>query len=57
MKVLNYSFVREKAGVISALPIYILYDTRYGYMYEGFTLWQLLKVVLKEWKNDKHLIG
>ena len=57
MKVLNYSFVKEKAGVISALPVYLLYDTRYGYMYEGFTLWQLLKVVLKEWKNDKHLIG
>jgi hypothetical protein len=46
---------REKAGVISVNPIYVLLVD--GYMYESFTIYGLITKVVKEWKSDRHLIG
>jgi hypothetical protein len=46
---------REKGGVISEDPIWVCFSG--PYMYTADTLWQLLKIVVKEWKNDRHLIG
>ena len=46
---------REKAGVISTGPIYVLLVD--GYMYASPTISNLIIKVFKEWKSDKHLIG
>ncbi len=47
---------REKAGVISEKAIWILY--LHGcYMYGHETLWGLFKLLITEWKHDKHLVG
>lgn len=46
---------REKAGVISAEPLWIIYHK--GYLYEGLSLFQVIFIFYTEYKNDKHLIG
>lgn len=46
---------REKAGVISEEPIWVFFDGTY--MYEKTSLAALIWCIIKEWRQDKHLIG
>ena len=53
---MHLKIFKEPAGVISAGPIWICADFQ-GYLYTGDTLFKLLKQVIFEWRNDKHLVG
>ncbi len=46
---------RERAGVISARPVWVcIHD---GYLYLEDTLPALLWLLLIEWRDDRHLVG
>lgn len=47
---------KEKAGVISKEPIWVCFVDD-CYMYDADTLWELFKLVIREYKHDKHLVG
>lgn len=46
---------KEKAGVISEEPIWVCIHA--AYLYTAATLIQLIILLCKEWKHNKHLIG
>lgn len=47
--------LREKAGVISLDAVWVLFTD--CYMYTAPTLFGLLRVVVREWEDDRHLVG
>lgn len=47
--------IREKAGVISSVPIWIFFDS--CWMYEDESLLRLFWKVITEWRHDRHIIG
>ena len=53
----RFKFYKEKADVISENSLYIICDRQHGYFYRSESVLGLLKIILTEWKNDKHLIG
>lgn len=46
---------KEKAGIISEYPIWIILHE--GYLYESRTLFRVLWLFITEYKHDKHLVG
>lgn len=46
---------KEKAGIISPNEIWVCICD--GYLYTADTLEELVIVLNKEWKQDKHLVG
>lgn len=46
---------REKAGVISAGPVWVFVDGEW--LYVGSSLVGLIWVVVFEWRSDDHLVG
>lgn len=52
----RFNVFKEKPGVISKESCWVMIDN-HGYIYIHGTLLGLLKEVITEWKNDKHLVG
>lgn len=48
---------KEKPGVISLNSVWLLIDYNGIYIYDSPTLLGLLKRVLTEWRNDRHIVG
>ena len=46
---------KEKAGVISEMPVWVCFESEY--MYVGRTLLELFWIMLTEWKADYHIVG
>jgi hypothetical protein len=46
---------KEKAGVISGDPIWVAFEGPYMYLHSTFL--GLLKLLITEWRNDRHLVG
>lgn len=46
---------REQAGVISEGPAWVAIAG--GYLYIADTPWNLVLVLIFEWKHDRHLVG
>ncbi len=46
---------QEKPGIISEKAIWVFVD--YPYMYEAESLNDLLTIISKEWRLNKHFVG
>lgn len=55
MRLPKLELQREKAGVISEMPVWILWDMEYMYVHP--TLLGLLWVVVTQWRDYRHIVG
>ncbi len=53
----SVSILKEKGGVISENPIWVACDRHEPYLYLADTYLQLLWLLFREWRHDKHLAG
>lgn len=56
IKIVKFKLYREKAGVISQRKMWVFIDSK-GYLYLDESLIRLIIVVVREWRNDRHLVG
>ena len=54
---MSYKLYRERAGVISNSPCWVLIDHEGAYMYTAGGFLELITLVYREWKFNKHFIG
>ena len=47
---------REKPGVLAEKAVWVCLDSQ-GFMYTADSLAGLLRVLVMEWRQDKHLVG
>lgn len=47
----------EKPGVIAPTSTWVFIDHIYGYMYLDESFFGLVKQCVKEWRDDRHLVG
>jgi hypothetical protein len=51
----GFAFFKERAGIISPNELWICFKDEY--MYDSPTLFGLIKQIITEYRDDKHLIG
>ena len=57
MGILNLKYIKIKAGEIHEEALFSIWDRKEGYMYADTTILGLIKLLITDWKNDRHLIG
>lgn len=51
-----FVLTKEKPGVISETAVWVFIDSQ-GWLYIEESLLDLVRVVITEWRQDKHLCG
>lgn len=53
----RFKLFKEKTGVIAPVPVWVLIDFEYGFMYMHENLFHMLLICATQWRLDKHIIG